>query len=629
MKNAISVLSTITCILFFSSALAQNLDYQWAINYGASGSDDETMNDLFVDQNGFSYTVGEFEGTIDFDPGAGADISTSLGLNDAFIQKLDQNGNFVWSRVFQGASNVYAFGVFVDSLGNVFVCGGFQGDVDFDPGTVGNELTGGGMYLLKLDSNGNFQWVKHLSGNSYSYAWRVEGYQSHLVVAGSFQGTVDFDPNAGVQEETSAGSNDVFVLSLDFDGNFEWVKRMGGGSQDAVEDLSIHADGRIAVTGWFRNTSDFDPGSGTSNLTSASANKDDIFVVSLTNSGDFEWAHSFGGVEYDDGRSVAFDSNGSVYVSGFFEGSADFDPSASTHTLTGNGDWEIFIVKLSSSGNFEWAHSFGEADNDIGYDLAVDADDNVYLTGYYEGTVDWDPGAATNSLSSSAADMFLLKLDPQGNYSSIVTVTASSNQAGYSVFADQYNGIWVGGEFRNTVDLAGDIVETAILSPVGSQDNCLLYFSQCDIDTSVTQTGYLLTANETAGTYQWYDCDNQTIIPGENSASFSPADNGTYAVILEQGSCADTSKCHTISGLSIDEIEVAKLTISPNPASDFINFTLPNNETPSSITILDLKGAIVKEINPADPVSVSDLNAGAYILVIETGEKSYRARFIK
>jgi len=629
MNKLFFTLPILLTLILCNSVHSQGLNYEWGVNYGSTGSDNESISDIFVDSDGFSYTVGSFAGTIDLDPGAGTATSTSSGAQDPYILKLDSNGDFVWAKTLHGLNNALAIGVFVDSLGNVYACGGFQGTVDFDPGPGVTELIDGGMFVLKLDANGDFQWVKHLSGNSYSYAWRIEGYQSHLIVAGSFQGTVDFDPNAGVHEETSAGSNDVFVLSLDFDGNFEWVRRMGGGSQDVTEDLSVHSDGRIAVTGWFRNTADFDPGVGTSNLTSASSNIDDIFVVSLTSTGDFEWARGFGSSEYDNGNGVDFDDEGNVYVTGFFEGSCDFDPGAGTHTLTGNGDWDVFVVKLSSQGNFEWAHSFGQTDKDLAYGLAVDNDNNVYVTGYFEETVDWDPSAATNELTSSSQDLFLLKLDSQGNYNSVVALTGLSSQHGQCIFTDEYNGIWVGGKFRNTVDLMGDVVETGILSPVGTQDNCLLYFSQCDIDTSVNQTGYLLTANETAGAYQWYDCDNQTIISGQNSASFLPSDNGNYAVIISQVSCVDTSSCYTISGLSIDEQELLQLSVYPNPADEYLIYTLPKGEAVSRISVWDMKGQEVKVAQQTTKVDIGDLDSGVYILLIESEERNYQVRFSK
>ncbi|MBT6372369.1 MAG: hypothetical protein HOJ86_06840, partial [Acidimicrobiaceae bacterium] len=124
----------------------------------------------------------------------------------------------------------------------------------------------------------------------------------------------------------------------------------------------------------------------------------------------------FGGTNADYGYSVAVDSSGNVYTTGYFNGTVDFDPGAGTANLTSNGYKDVFVSKLDSSGNYVWAKNFGGTGNDMGYSVAVDSSGNVYTTGYFTGTVDFDPGAGTTNLvPNGSSDAFVSKLDSSGD----------------------------------------------------------------------------------------------------------------------------------------------------------------------------------------------------------------------
>ncbi|MDP6288444.1 MAG: SBBP repeat-containing protein, partial [Acidimicrobiales bacterium] len=114
----------------------------------------------------------------------------------------------------------------------------------------------------------------------------------------------------------------------------------------------------------------------------------------------------------DQGHSVVVDSSGNVYTTGKFYGTVDFDPGAGTTNLTSNGGRDAFVSKLDSSGNYVWAKSFGDSGNDSGAWVAVDSSGNVYTTGNFGVTVDFDPGAGTANLTSNGQqDGYVLKLD--------------------------------------------------------------------------------------------------------------------------------------------------------------------------------------------------------------------------
>src|SRR5688572_9515122 len=129
------------------------------------------------------------------------------------------------------------------------------------------------------------------------------------------------------------------------------------------------------------------------------------------------WAKAMGGTEADRGQSIILDASGNIYTTGFFEGTADFDPGAGTFDLTAEGDQDIFITKSDNSGNFEWAISMGGTNNEVGYSITIDASGNIYTTGSFEGTADFNPGAGVFNLTSAGGtDIFISKLDGAGNF---------------------------------------------------------------------------------------------------------------------------------------------------------------------------------------------------------------------
>lgn len=186
-------------------------------------------------------------------------------------------------------------------------------------------------------------------------------------------------------------------------------KANGGTGEDIAHAVTVDASGNVFTTGFFNGTVDFDPGTGTFNLTSAGF--DDIFISKLDSSGNFIWAKQIGNTLNDYSYSIALDSAVNIYTTGYFRGTTDFDPGPGIHNLTVVGGSDIFICKLDSSGNFIWANGFGSTDYDLGYSIALDAGANVYSTGYFLLTADFDPGPGSyNMTSAGMTDVFILKL---------------------------------------------------------------------------------------------------------------------------------------------------------------------------------------------------------------------------
>jgi len=493
--------TTLLIALFIVIILSNAQSYQWAKSMG--GNDEDVGTSIAVDGSGNVYTTGYFWGTVDFDPGVGTFNLTSVGFHDIFISKLDAAGNLLWAKSMGGADDDWGLSIAVDGSGNVYTTGYFRGTADFDPGAGTYNLTSVGesdIFISKFDASGNFLWAKSIGGTYFDHgkSIAVDG-SGNVYTTGSFQGTADFDPGAGTYSLTSAGVYDFFILKLDAAGNFLWAKNIGGTSDDHCNSIAVDGSGNVYTTGSFRGTVDFDPGAGTSNLTSAG--NSDIFVSKLDAAGNFGWAKNMGGTNFDEGNSIAVDGSGNVYTTGYFRGTADFDPGVGTNNLTSEGYFDIFISKLDVAGNFVWAKSMGGSFQDEGYSIALDGSGNVYITGYFQGTVDFDPGAGTSNLTSAGSrDIFNSKLDSAGNFLSANSMGGTDNDLANSIAVDGSGNVYTTGTFVGTVDFdpgAG----TSNLTSAGSADIFILKLGSTSVGVLENSLEYTLSVypNPTKG----------------------------------------------------------------------------------------------------------------------------------
>ncbi|MDH5474948.1 MAG: SBBP repeat-containing protein, partial [Cyclobacteriaceae bacterium] len=237
--------------------------------------------------------------------------------------------------------------------------------------------------------------------------------------------------------------------------SFHWANTMGSTTADAGESITTDAAGNVLATGYFTQTVDFDPGTGSANLSSPYGNGG--YIQKLDASNNLVWAK----VLYPTSGSycmpleITSDASSNVYVTGYFSGSVDFNPGTGTSTLTSAGGTDIFIVKLNSSGTFVWAKRMGAASDDIGYGIAVDASGNVFTTGSFRNTADFDPGAGTVNLSSNGLDdIFIQKLNSSGTYQWAYSWGSTGADEGRSLAIYSSGNIAIVGNFIGTVDFA-------------------------------------------------------------------------------------------------------------------------------------------------------------------------------
>lgn len=328
-------------------------NFVWAAQMG--GKDDDAGNGIDLDASGNIYTTGYFNSKADFNPSPKDSLMlSSAGKMDIFVSRLDGKGNYTWAGQMGGASDDVGNGIALDSIGYIFTTGYFMSQADFDPDPKATaNLTSGGdadIFVSKLNIKGVYAWAFPAgeSGTDAGTAIAVDALGNNYTT-GYFYGGPDFDPGTGkgqVFKMTSNGDYDIFVWKLDASGSFSWAKNMGGSYYDMGLSIALDINKNVYTTGVYSDVADFDPGSNTSSLTAVG--KYDAFISKLDVSGNYDIAYTIGDVYTDIGTGIAVDRLKSVYTTGSYMSTVDFDPGSGTVKLTSAGDEDAFIQKLST-----------------------------------------------------------------------------------------------------------------------------------------------------------------------------------------------------------------------------------------------------------------------------------------
>lgn len=522
------------CILLFiaHSSPAQPLQFAWAKQVGAAQIDGAYS--IVPDAAGNVYVLGEFNGTVDFDPGPGIFNMSSGGSFCMYILKLSPNGDFIWARQIVQLSPGFSIGgrMAIDPSGAIYYSCQLSGIVDADPGPgvypLGSITAQAEAFVTKLDAAGNFQWAGLFTGNNAGiYGIKLDP-SGNLLIAGFFQGTVDFDPGPGINTISSNGFTDIYIAKLSSSGAFVWVKGMGASdSWDNGYSISVDNAGNVYCTGSFSQTVDFDPGPGTFNLTTPVYNG---FVLKLDNNGNFNWAKKLDASINNTAWSVAAHTDNTITIAGLYSGTADFDPGPGTSNATSAGGADIYVLKLDANGNFIWVKQMGGPGADGGTTIVADQQGNSYLTGYFNETVDFDPGPAVfNLVSGGGNDIYILKLDPAGNFVWVKQFVGSGLiDYGIGLSVDNVNNVYAGGMFENTTDFDPSPAVYNLTSN-GQRDAYMVKLSRC------TQT--------TTSILDVTECDSYTL----NGQTYTAT--GTYTqTLVNSAGCDSIITLHLVIG---------------------------------------------------------------------------------
>lgn len=621
------VLFLLISIIATSFMQAQQPMLEWAKS--CNGLQNERVNGIAVDGSGNVYTTGSFEGTVDFDSGFGVANLTAVGLGDrdAFVCKFDANGNFVWVKQFgENPGQEEGMAITVDTAGNVYTAGMYSNTVDFDPGSGIFNLSSlsaffhQNMYVSKLDTNGNFVFAKRIGGQGVIIPRSIAlDNVGNIYTTGEInsagQGTailtIDFDPGAAVfpLASTTALDSDVFISKLDASGNFVWAKNMGGNYSENANSIAIDAIGNVYITGTFRSSADFDPSSGVANLINSSTTYTDIFVAKYDTNANYIWAKRFGSNANIDenGFGIKVDATGNVFSTGTFQGTVDFDPGAGVANIVGNAFGNNnYISKLDTNGNYVWAKTFAGT-GAAGRAIDLDSAGNIYTTGYFSGTCDFDPnaGAANITTTGGAAFLFVSKLDSSGNYVWAKgfgnTLNNNNNTFGQVIKVDSNFNVHTAGTFNSTVDF--DPCPTVInLSAVGGYDIFVQKLNQSTIGVPTFATIPAICSGTTAPVLPTTSTNGVT--GTWSPATVSNITSNTYTFTPDANQCITATTTLTVTVNTT--IATTFTQILPFCSSD----TVPVLPTTSN-------NGIVGTWNPS---TVSNITSGAYVFTPNVGQ---------
>ncbi|BCY29647.1 hypothetical protein KK2020170_25150 [Flavobacterium okayamense] len=419
------------------------------ISIGGPGND--VGSSILIDNNGYTTVAGVFEQIIDLDPSAaqnGHAVYNFGTSKDFFIVKYDDLA-YAFSKAIGGAGDDIVNAMDVDSNNNLILTGIYRGTVDFNPNiSVNNSLTttsGGEAYVLKLDTNLDYVWAKSFvttdTNGNMGTSIKVDS-TDNIIVAGTFKGASDFDPNAGVQSVSAQTSFSAgFIVKLSSVGNYIWKATLNttdnnisgniyASTQETfLREIAIDVNDNVVAIGTFRGrVVDFDPNSGTVNINSDMhiqsgsptiyTYKNTGYLWKLSSTGSYVWAGAIRtNSSYVSGGDIhpfalVFDNNNDFYFSGHFRQNIDLNPASGYTWLTSNGNNDVFIGKFSGSTNdLIWARSYGGANNVYTNDMKISAG-KLLLFGSFAATVDFDPNSGTqNATSQGGNDTYLLSLN--------------------------------------------------------------------------------------------------------------------------------------------------------------------------------------------------------------------------
>ncbi|HBS85323.1 MAG: hypothetical protein A2W91_16075 [Bacteroidetes bacterium GWF2_38_335] len=392
-----------------------------------------------TDASGNTIVTGTFSQVTDFDI-TGATVNlTNTGGSDMFIAKYDVNGSLLFAKQIGGSGGTdfcIPNDICLDNAGNIYITGYFMNAVDFDPSVTAYNLTGASydVFFAKYTNLGVLSWVKRLTtaGGDYGKTINLDN-SGNIYLTGDFPGTMDFDPGAGTQNLTAVGTQDIFFAKYTSAGAYIWAKRIGVTNLNYSWFATVDSDGSLIFSGSVEGTPDFDPGTGTANVTGSS------YIAKYDGSGNFIWAFSpvanVNSINADAGKNIIYttysalykidqnggalwnfnlgaqnianlDASGNILLAGAISMTTDLDPGPDMYNVALSGSQSGFFACYNTDGDFLW----GNVLQGSGYSFIKYS--NIYLSNFFivadmNNTVDFDVTTGTASTTRSSISVAL------------------------------------------------------------------------------------------------------------------------------------------------------------------------------------------------------------------------------
>jgi hypothetical protein len=441
----------------------------WARTWGSQYAD--SAWNVAVDNEGNIYVAGYYGSSIDFDPSPFLEAMRYSAAG--FISKFGRDGQFKWVRTMIGSSGSAPASLIIGDNGNLYAAGNFTYPLTFEGDPTQTEyLAGPGadIFLCSYGKAGGFQWAKTWGGDEGgigAYHISIDG-SGNIYIGGSFYGTIDFDPGPGTESHAAHIEEDAYIEKLSPTGDFIWVGTWGSEPYDPykfknkVRGFAIDSNDAVYCAGHFYGNVDFDPGPETDFHTATgfpTKFNDDVFLSKFTSEGEYQWVRTWGNTDPDEGYGVAIDSNDNISVIGFFWYTVDFDPGPGEFELTSaysKAPYGPFMSRFNTEGDFIWALTWdaGVYWHWRGLSIGLDAWDNIFVTGMFDSTPDFDPGPWIEERPSNGGrDYYLSKFNAGGEFLWVGTWGSPSSEInGHGVAIDSNGYASVVGGFTATAD---------------------------------------------------------------------------------------------------------------------------------------------------------------------------------
>ena len=459
------------------------LNYLWSKRIG--GLNDDFGNGITVDSNNNLIITGIIAGDADLN-GDGdyldnGESYSGYGDRDIFITKYDSNNTYLWSKRFGGVDTDGGSSVITDSNNDIIITGHIEGEADLngdgDRTDTGESFIGFGyedIIIIKINSEGTYQWSKRLGGITNDYGYKiVSDSNNNIYITARIYGDVDLNgdgdnTDGGAESGTGYAFQDVALVKFNSSGIYQWAKRIGGVNNENGIGIKTDSNNNVIITGWAAGDADLngdgdylDPGE-----VATGYDNTDIFIVKFNSSGTYLWSKRLGGLNYDYGNGIAVDSDDNLIITGSIRENVD---------LNGDGDYldngepysgydkdDIFIVKFNSSGTYLWSKRLGGLNYDNGNYLISDSNNNIYITGYIEGNADLNGDGDSNDGNGESGtgygdkDAFIIKFNSDGISQGYKRLGGTNADMGNEIALDSNNHIVIIGKIYGNVDLNGD-----------------------------------------------------------------------------------------------------------------------------------------------------------------------------
>ena len=428
----------------------------WATQIGGAGEDFGRA--IAIDSAENLLAVGRFAGSLT----VGAFTLTSAGGFDVYVVKLaPATGEVLWAKRFGGTDSDEGLSVAVDASDNAYVTGVFRGTVDFGGGPVPSASGSDDAFVLKLAPDGGFGWARGIGGSEIDYGAGIAVRGNSVVVTGPYSGSM----TVGATTVTSAGSIDIFALSMTTDAADGWLKSYGGPNADVPTGLAFDGTDNVVITGRFQGTSNYGGG----NLISAGGF--DVFLLKVSGgAGAHLTSRRFGSAAFDTGSAVTIDSSANILLLGTFRETVDFGKGPVTASSAGDSD--IFLAKYSQAGACLWAKAFGGTaglSGRAGNAVAVNAAGDVAIAGAFDGTITFG-GEVLSSASEVGTDLFAARFaGGDGSHLNSIRAGGMGVESASGVAQAVDGRFFATGSFSGFADFGGEALTSA-----GGNDACVL-----------------------------------------------------------------------------------------------------------------------------------------------------------